>query len=112
MTGLLVALSVGHKQHLDLNNLLYLVVPIVAGLIIGGLITWRRRRPKPMEAGMDSFHRGLRALAPAQDLASRNVRTYEAGGAAHLNEEPPAYGRPRPRGNQRPRGKETGAQSG
>jgi hypothetical protein len=96
-----------HKQHLDLNNLLYLVVPVIVGAIIFALITWRRRRPKPMEAGMDSFHRGLRALAPAHDLAGRNTRTYEAGAAAHLNRtDPPPYGRPRPRG------KETGAKSG
>ena len=33
--------------------------------IIGGLIVWlRHRQPKSVDANVESFHRGLRALAP------------------------------------------------
>jgi hypothetical protein len=46
------------------NNLVYLLIAI--GLsVVGTMILWyRHSRPKSLEAGIDEFDRGLKALAP------------------------------------------------
>jgi hypothetical protein len=47
-----------------LSNLAYLLGAVVLA-IIGGLIVWlHHRQPKSVDANVESFHRGLRALAP------------------------------------------------
>jgi hypothetical protein len=47
-----------------ISNLAYLVGAVVLA-IIGGLVVWlRHRKPKSVAANVESFHRGLRALAP------------------------------------------------
>ena len=47
-----------------LSNLAYLVGAVVLA-IIGGLVVWlHHRQPKSVDANVESFHRGLRALAP------------------------------------------------
>ncbi len=47
-----------------MNNLVYLLIAI--GLsAIGSIILWyRHSKPKSLEAGIDEFDRGLKALAP------------------------------------------------
>ena len=47
-----------------LGNLAYLIGAVVLAFI-GGLIVWlHHRQPKSVDANVESFHRGLRALAP------------------------------------------------
>ncbi len=47
-----------------LSNLAYLIGAILLA-IIGGLVVWlRHRQPKSVDANVESFQRGLRALAP------------------------------------------------
>jgi hypothetical protein len=60
-----------------MSNLIYLV--IAAGLsVLGSLVLWlRHRQPRSMEAGMQQFARGLRALAPED--APRPRREHQAG---------------------------------
>ena len=47
-----------------MSNLVYLLIAL--GLsVVGCLILWYRyRKPKSLEASIDEFDRGLRALAP------------------------------------------------
>ena len=50
-----------------MSNLIYLVIAIMLSLV-GSLILWyRTRQPRSMEAGMEQFSKGLRALAPDAD---------------------------------------------
>jgi hypothetical protein len=50
---------------MQIQNLLYLIGAVgVATLWISVLYLLRHRRPKSMEAGIESFSRELRALAP------------------------------------------------
>ena len=52
-----------------MSNLLYLVIAVGLSLI-GSLILWlRNRQPKSLEAGIQQFSKGLRALAPEHDQA-------------------------------------------
>ena len=52
-----------------MSNLLFLVIP-VAGSVVGSLVLWaRNRKPTSVEAGIDEFQRGLRALAPGGDTS-------------------------------------------
>jgi len=47
-----------------LSNLAYLIGAVVLA-VIGGLVVWlHHRQPKSVDANVESFHRGLRALAP------------------------------------------------
>ena len=45
-------------------NLLYLAGVIVVSALISLVIVFRNRKPTSMEAGIDAFHRELKALAP------------------------------------------------
>ena len=45
-------------------NLLYLVAVVVVSVIGGLVIFLRNRKPTSVEAGIDAFHRELKALAP------------------------------------------------
>ncbi|HEX2040589.1 MAG TPA: hypothetical protein VHF47_12765 [Acidimicrobiales bacterium] len=47
-----------------MSNLVYLLIAI--GLsVVGSIVLWyRHSKPKSLEAGIDEFDRGLRALAP------------------------------------------------
>lgn len=47
-----------------LSNLMYLVGALAAMILISLVIVFRHRRPKSVEANVQSFNRGLRALAP------------------------------------------------
>ena len=55
-------MTVGTVQ---IQNLLYVLGALVAAsLWISGLYVLRHRKPKSVEAGIESFSKGLRALAP------------------------------------------------
>ncbi len=65
-----------------LSNLAYLIGAVVLA-IIGGLIVWlRHRQPKSVDANVESFSRGLRALAPdpAVPATGRHAATTATGG--------------------------------
>jgi hypothetical protein len=65
-----------------LSNLAYLIGAVVLA-IIGGLIVWlRHRQPKSVDANVESFSRGLRALAPdpAVPTTGRHAATTATGG--------------------------------
>jgi hypothetical protein len=60
-----------------LGNLAYLIGAVVLAFI-GGLIVWlRHRQPKSVDANVESFSRGLRALAP--DASTSGSRRPPAG---------------------------------
>jgi hypothetical protein len=45
-------------------NLLYLIVAVTVSAVVCLLLWLRNRKPHSTEAGIDSFQKGLRALAP------------------------------------------------
>ncbi len=47
-----------------LSNLMYVVGALLLMIVIIAVIVLRQRKPKSVEANMESFNRGLRALAP------------------------------------------------
>ncbi|MGH9056766.1 MAG: hypothetical protein ACRDYY_13050 [Acidimicrobiales bacterium] len=47
-----------------LSNLAYLIGVVVLAVIGGGAVWLRHRRPTSVDANVETFHRGLRALAP------------------------------------------------
>lgn len=58
-----------------MNNLIYLVIAVVLSLV-GSLILWlRTRQPKSMEAGIEQFAKGLRALAPDRETGRGERRS-------------------------------------
>ena len=58
-----------------MENLLYLAAVVVVS-IVGGLVVFlRNRKPTSMEAGIDAFHRELKALAPERRGDSRATDT-------------------------------------
>jgi hypothetical protein len=48
-----------------LGNLIYIVGAVVLMIVISLVVVLRQRKPKSVEANMESFNRGLRALAPS-----------------------------------------------
>jgi hypothetical protein len=58
-----------------LGNLVYLIGAVVLA-IIGGCVVWlRHRQPKSVDANVESFHRGLRALAPEAGSGGSRIQT-------------------------------------
>jgi hypothetical protein len=54
-----------------MENLLYLLAAVVVS-VVGGLVVFlRNRKPTSMEAGIDAFHRELKALAPERRADGR-----------------------------------------
>ncbi|HET9691526.1 MAG TPA: hypothetical protein VFP61_10255 [Acidimicrobiales bacterium] len=49
----------------QLSNLAYLIGAVVIAVVISSVLVLRQRKPRSMEANVESFNRGLRALAPA-----------------------------------------------
>lgn len=47
-----------------LANLAYLIAAVVLAALGGLVVWWRHRKPRSVDARMDSFRRGLEALAP------------------------------------------------
>jgi hypothetical protein len=58
----------------QIQNLLYLVGALVVATVVSALIVLRHRKPKSLEAGIESFSRELKALAPEQRLPPREPR--------------------------------------
>jgi hypothetical protein len=54
-----------------LGNLIYVIGAVVAIVILSLVIVLRQRKPKSVEANMESFHKGLRALAPSETSPKR-----------------------------------------
>ncbi|HEY3810726.1 MAG TPA: hypothetical protein VGL49_04760 [Acidimicrobiales bacterium] len=58
-----------------LSNLAYLIGAVVLA-IIGGLAVWlHHRQPKSVDANVESFNRGLRALAPEAGSGGSRIQT-------------------------------------
>jgi hypothetical protein len=75
------------------GNLVY-VLGAVIGIVIGALVvTLRHRQPSSVEAGMASFRKGLRALAPDREPGS----TPAAPPPAAPRQPPPTVGALSPR---------------
>ncbi len=75
-----------------LGNLAYLIGAVVLATI-GGLIVWlRHRQPRSVHANVESFHRGLQALAPATNHSgsTRGSRPAASGGLRIQREPDPA----------------------
>lgn len=60
--------------QLHLGPLYYLVVPIVVAVVLIVLVALRHRRPKSLEANVESFNRGLQALSPGAQPRKRRGR--------------------------------------
>jgi hypothetical protein len=61
-----------------ISNLAYLIGAVLLA-IIGGLVVWlRHRQPKSVDANVESFQRGLRALAPDSPGPKRGTPRTEA----------------------------------
>lgn len=77
------------SSEVVLSNLAYLIGAVVLA-IIGGLIVWlRHRQPKSVDANVESFSRGLRALAPDASLAgSRRGTANTASGGLRIQPRP------------------------
>jgi hypothetical protein len=63
---------------IQIQNLLYLVGALGVATVISALYVLRHRKPKSLEAGIESFSRELRALAPERRMAP--VRDRRSGG--------------------------------
>lgn len=62
-----------------LQNLAYPAGAVVLAVVIGIAVAVRHRRPKSLEANVDSFNRGLQALSPEVTRKGRH-----RSGPAHL----------------------------
>ncbi len=60
--------------QLHLGPLYYLVVPVVVAVVLIVLVALRHRRPKSLEANVESFSRGLQALSPGGHPGKRRGR--------------------------------------
>jgi hypothetical protein len=72
-----------------IDNLAYLIGAVVLALILVSLYAVRHRRPKSLEANVESFNRGLRALSP--EAATRKGRRRNP--AAEMTSKGPRWAR-------------------
>jgi hypothetical protein len=77
------------SSEVVVSNLAYVAGAVVLA-IIGGLIVWlRHRQPKSVDANVESFHRGLRALAPdASHAGSGRTTASTASGGLRIQPRP------------------------
>lgn len=54
------------------SNLMYLGGAVVLMIVLTLVVVLRQRKPKSVEANMESFNRGLRALAPTPQAPRRS----------------------------------------
>ncbi len=54
-----------------LSNVAYVAGAVVVMIVITTILVLRQRKPRSMEANVESFNRGLRALAPSEPPARR-----------------------------------------
>jgi hypothetical protein len=78
---------------MDLTNLLYVVGAIVAATLVSAFLLLRHRRPRSVDAGIESFSRELKALQPERREPGVTVvnRTVPTGPPGR-----PGDGEPRP----------------
>ena len=60
--------------RLQLGPLYFLIVPVAAAALVLVVVVLRHRRPRSLEANVESFNRGLRALSPESSEAKRRKR--------------------------------------
>lgn len=77
-----------------LQNVLYLAGAVALIIVLSVAVTLRHRRPTSVESHMDSFNKGLKALAPEGPPSKRKSRS-QPGGAL-----PPPAAAYRPNGVQ------------
>jgi hypothetical protein len=65
---------VGAAHTLVLEPLYYLIAAVVVAVLLGLVVSFRHRRPKSLEANMESFNRGLQALSPNAPPSKRRGR--------------------------------------
>ncbi len=58
----------------QLGPLYYLAGAVAVAVVLVALIALRHRRPKSLEANVESFNRGLRALSPGAPTKKRRRR--------------------------------------
>jgi hypothetical protein len=95
-----------------LSNLAYLIGAIVLA-IIGGIVVWLyHRQPKSVDANVESFQRGLRALAPGPPgpaAARAHARKESQGPRVHSRPAVSVIGiADKPEGDEGSAGAETG----
>lgn len=78
-----------------LSNLAYLIGAVVLAIVITTVVAIRHRRPRSTEEDMDSFHRGLAALAP--DRGGRHRSGMRARPTPPRLESPSVRPQPGPR---------------
>jgi hypothetical protein len=66
---------------LVLQNLSYLIGAVALAVVIGVAVALRHRKPKSLEANVESFNKGLRALSPGGAPTKRRRRPSPAGQA-------------------------------
>jgi hypothetical protein len=71
-TTLAASATVTASSSVVLSNLAYLIGAVLLAFIFGLLVWLHHRKPKSIDANVESFNRGLRALAP--DSAPRKPR--------------------------------------
>ncbi len=86
-----------------IGNLAYLIGAVVLMIVISSIVVLRHHRPRSVEANMESFHRGLRALAPEEDeKVDAGGRRGRAKPAPVAQGVPPRHGVPARRSPVRP----------
>jgi hypothetical protein len=73
-----------------LTNLAYLIGAVVLATIGGLIVWWRHRQPRSIYSDVESFHRGLQALAPDASRSGANRTTPVASGGVRIQAEPVA----------------------
>lgn len=63
------------------SNLMYLGGAVVLMIVLTLVVVLRQRKPKSVEANMESFNRGLRALAPTPQAPRRSSPPPDPGRA-------------------------------
>lgn len=76
-----------------ISNLAYLIGAVVLAALIVTVVVIRHHRPRSTQEDMDSFHRGLAALAP-----DRSVSRHRSGRGRVAQDDLYPDPRPRPRG--------------
>lgn len=62
-----------------LQNILYLAGAVALIIVLSVAVTLRHRRPVSVESHMESFNKGLKALAPDAPPSKRKSRSDKAG---------------------------------